>query len=153
MKVKQIMTGEPKTCGPHTTLAAAANLMLEGDCGILPVVENGTLAGIVTDRDMYIALATRNKRASDVEVSEVARKTVLTCEPDDDVHEALATMKQGRVRRLPVVGFGGIVLGIVSMNDILLAAGSGKAVRNDEVVDTFQAICAHHHPAPHVVVA
>jgi CBS domain-containing protein len=153
MKVKQIMTGEPKTCGPHTTLGAAANLMLEGDCGILPVVENGTLAGIVTDRDMYIALATRNKRASDVKVSEVARETVLTCEPDDDVHEALATMKQGRVRRLPVVGFGGIVLGIISMNDILLAAGSGKAVRNDEVVDTFQAICAHHHPAPHVVVA
>jgi len=153
MKVKQIMTGEPKTCGPHTTLAAAANLMLEGDCGILPVVENGTLAGIVTDRDMYIALATRNKRASDVKVSEVAGRTVLTCEPDDDVHEALATMKQGRVRRLPVVGFGGIVLGIVSMNDILLAAGSGKAVRNDEVVDTLQAICAHHHPAPHVVVA
>lgn len=153
MKVKQIMTGEPKTCGPHTTLAVAANLMLEGDCGILPVVEKGTLAGIVTDRDMYIALATRNRLASDVKVSEVARKTVLTCEPEDDVHEALATMKQGRVRRLPVVGFGGTVLGIVSMNDILLAAGSGKAVRNDEVVDTFQAICAHHHPAPHVVVA
>jgi CBS domain-containing protein len=153
MKVKQIMTGEPKTCGPHTTLAAAANLMLEGDCGILPVVENGTLAGVVTDRDMYIALATRNKLASDVKVSEVARKTVLTCEPEDDVHAVLATMKQGRVRRLPVVGFGGTVLGIVSMNDILLAAGPAKPVRNDEVVDTLQGICAHHHPVPHVVAA
>ncbi len=153
MKVKEIMTAEPRTCGPNTTLGAAASLMLDGDCGILPVVENGTLAGIVTDRDMYIALATRDKLASEVKVGDVARHTVLTCEPEDDVHGALATMKQGRVRRLPVVGFGGTVLGIISMNDILLAAGPSKPVRNDEVVDTFQAICAHHHPVPHVVAA
>jgi CBS domain-containing protein len=153
MKVKEIMTAEPRTCAPDTTLAVAAALMLDGDCGILPVVEKGALVGVVTDRDMYIALATRNTLASQVKVGEVARKTVATCEPEDDVHAALATMKQARVRRLPVVGFGGTVLGIISMNDILLAAGPSKPVRNDEVVDTFQAICAHHHPVPHVVAA
>ena len=153
MKVKEIMTVEPKTCALDTTLAAAANLMWEGDCGILPVVENGAVVGVVTDRDMYIALATRNTLASEVKVGDVARHTVLTCEPEDDVHAALTTMKRARVRRLPVVGFGGTVLGIVSMNDILLAAGAGKAIRNEEVVDTLQAICAHHHPAPHVVAA
>ena len=153
MKVKEIMTPEPKTCAPDTTLAAAANLMWEGDCGILPVVEKGTLVGVVTDRDMYIALATRNKLASEVRVSEVARRSVLTCEPEEDVHAALATMKQARVRRLPIVGFGGTVLGIISMNDILLAAGPRKPVRSEEIVDTFQAICAHHHPVPHVVAA
>jgi CBS domain-containing protein len=153
MKVKEIMTVEPKTCAPDTTLAAAANLMWEGDCGILPVVENGAVVGVVTDRDMYIALATRNKLASEVKVGDVARHTVLTCEPEDDVHAALTTMKRARVRRLPVVGFGGTVLGIVSMNDILLAAGPSEPVRDDEVVDTLQAICAHHHPVPHVVAA
>ena len=99
MKVKEIMTAQPKTCAPDTTLAAAANLMWEGDCGVLPVMENGTLVGVVTDRDMYIALATRNKLASQLRVSEVARQTVLTCEPEDDVHAALATMKIDYHRR------------------------------------------------------
>jgi hypothetical protein len=54
---------------------------------------------------------------------------------------------------LPVVGFGGTVLGILSMNDILLAAGAGKEVGSEDVVTTLQAICGHHHPVPHVVAA
>jgi CBS domain-containing protein len=154
MKIKDVMTPNPVTCTPATNLAAAAALMLDADCGILPVVDDhGKLAGVVTDRDMYIALATRNRLASEITVGEVARQTVFTCGPDDDVQAALATMKQHRIRRLPVEGFGGTVAGIVSMNDIMLAAGPRKAVRNDEVVDTFQAICAHHHPTPHVTAA
>jgi CBS domain-containing protein len=154
MKIKDIMTPEPATCSPSTNLAAAAALMLDKDCGILPVVDDhGKLVSIVTDRDMYIALATRNQLASQMIVGDVARKHVFTCGPDDDVHAALATMKQHHIRRVPVEGFGGTVIGIVSMNDVLLAAGPRKAVRNDEVVDTFQAICAHHHPMPHVTAA
>ena len=153
MKIKDIMTTEVRTCSPGTNLAAAAALMLDGDCGILPVVDEGKLVGIVTDRDMYIALATRNTLASQLTVGDVARTQVWTCGPDDDVHAALATMKEHRVRRLPVEGFGGTVLGIVSMNDIVLAAGAKKPIRNDEVVDTFQEICAHHHPMPHVTAA
>jgi CBS domain-containing protein len=153
MKVKDIMTKEPKTCAEGTTLAAAAKLMWEGDCGVLPVVDAGKLVGVVTDRDMYIALATRDLRASGITIGEVAIKTVVTCEPEDDLHAALAAMKKHRVRRLPVVGFGGTLLGIISMNDILLAAGPDRAVRSEEVVDTLQAICGHHHPAPHVVAA
>ena len=153
MKVKDIMTAEPRTCSPGTNLAAAAALMLDGDCGILPVVDRGKLVGVVTDRDMYIALATRNKLASQLTAGEVARKKVVTCGPEDDVHAVLTMMGEHRVRRLPVEGFGGTVLGIVSMNDILLAIRPGTAVRTDEVVDTFQAICAHHHPAPHVTAA
>jgi hypothetical protein len=54
---------------------------------------------------------------------------------------------------LPVEGFGGTVMGIVSMNDIVLAAGPRKAVRDTQVVSTLHAICAHHHPAPHVAAA
>ena len=153
MKVKDIMTAKPRTCSPGTNLAAAAALMLDGDCGVLPVVDGGKLVGVVTDRDLYIALATRNKLASQLTAGEVARKKVVTCGPEDDVHAVLATMREHRVRRLPVEGFGGTVLGIVSMNDILLATRPGTAVRTDEVVDTFQAICAHHHPAPHVTAA
>lgn len=153
MKVKDIMMTDVKMCTPGTTVAEAAHLMWDGDCGILPVVDNGKLVGVVTDRDMYIALATRNARAAQLQVGALATTNVSTCAPEDDVHAALATMKKARVRRLPVVGFGGTVLGILSMNDIVLAAGSDTAVRNEEVVETLQAICAHHHPVPHVIAA
>ena len=154
MKIKDIMTREPATCSPATNLAVAAKLMLDADCGILPVVDDeGRLVGVVTDRDMYIALATRNQLASQITVGDVARKQVFTCALDDDVQAALATMKQQRVRRLPVEGFGGTVAGIISMNDILLASGPRKPVSSVEVIETFQAICAHHHPVPHVTAA
>jgi CBS domain-containing protein len=154
MKIKDLMTPNPVACSPDTNLAAAAALLLDGDCGVLPVVDDqGKLWGIVTDRDLYIALATRNTRASDVTVGGVAGREVFTCGPDDDVQSALATMKEKRVRRLVVEGFGGTVAGIVSMNDILLAAGPRKAIRNDEVVATLQGICSHHHPTPHVTAA
>ncbi|MCC7416770.1 MAG: CBS domain-containing protein [Acidobacteria bacterium] len=153
MKIKDIMTAEPRTCAPGTNLAAAAALMLDADCGILPVVENGRLVGVVTDRDMYIALATRDVRASELTAGDVARSPVFTCTPDDEVHAALAIMKQHRIRRLPVEGFGGAMLGIVSMNDILLAAGARKPVRDAEVLNTLQAICAHQDSASRIAAA
>ena len=153
MKVKDIMTTDLKTCTPDTTVAEAAHLMWEGDFGILPVVHDGALVGVVTDRDMYIALATQNTRASRLKVGAVAATKLVTCAPEDDVQTALATMKHARVRRLPVVGFGGTVLGILSMHDILLAAGAGKEVGSEDVVATLQAICGRHQPAPHVVAA
>jgi CBS domain-containing protein len=153
MKVKELMTSEPKTCTPDTTVAEAAHLMWEADCGILPVVDDGELVGVVTDRDMYIALATQNARAAELRVGAVATEKVVTCVPEDDIETALAMMRQARVHRLPVVGFGNTVVGVLSMNDILLAAGADKPVRADDVVETMQAICGHHHPAPHIVAA
>jgi len=150
MKVKDVMTTDLTTCTPDTTLAEAAHLMWEADCGILPVVDDGELMGIVTDRDMYIALATKNERASRLKVGAVATQTVATCTPEDDLHTALATIETARVRRLPVVGFGNTVLGILSMNDVVCA---GETIEGEDVLQTLRAICAHHHPVPHVVAA
>ena len=153
MKVKDIMTTDLKTCTPDTTLAEAAHLMWDGDCGILPVVDDGALVGVVTDRDMYIALATQNARASELRIGAVATTNVATCAPEDDLRGALTAMKQARVRRLPVVGFGSTVIGILSMNDVLRAAAAGKSVASEDIVETLHAICAHHQPVPHVVAA
>ena len=107
----------------------------------------------MTDRDLYIALATRNRLAAEVTVGEVVQAPVWSCAPDDDLHDALALMKEHHVRRLPVAGFGDTVLGVISMNDILLAAGLKKPVNTAEVMEALQEICAHHHPTPHVAVA
>jgi CBS domain-containing protein len=153
MKVKDVMTTDLETCTPETTVAAAAQKMWEGDCGILPVVENGELMGVVTDRDMYVALATRDARPSRLRVGEVATTHLVSCGPEDDVLDALALMKKARVRRLPVTGFGNSLLGILSLNDILLVTGESRQIPSDVVVETLQAICGHHHPAPHVVAA
>ena len=153
MKVKEIMTKNPVTCTPDTTLAEAAHLMWEADCGILPVVEDGEIEGVVTDRDMYIALATRNMQAANLKVGAVATKTVVSCAPEDDAQQALALMKQALVRRLPVLGFGGTVLGIVSMNDIALAANMDDSLTSEDVLDALKVICGHHHAVPHVVAA
>lgn len=153
MNVKSLMTAEPRTCTRETNLSEAAALMLDADCGVLPVVDDeGKLIGVVTDRDMFIAVATRNKLASELTVGDVARSHVFTCGLDDDIESALATMKQHHVRRLPVEGFGGTVAGIISMNDILLSAGK-RGIAGANVIDALQAICAHRHPVPHVTAA
>jgi len=153
MKVKDAMTTDVRIYTPDTTLAEAGRLMWDGDCGILPVVDDGALIGVVTDRDLFIALATQNERAASVRIGAVATMTVAACAPDDDLQDALAIMRHVRVRRLPVVGFGTSLLGILSMNDIVMAIAKSDDVSCEDVVQTLQAIFAQHHPAPHIVAA
>jgi CBS domain-containing protein len=153
MKISDLMTPDPITCLPSTNLAQAASLMLQGDCGILPVLENGKIRGVVTDRDLFIALGTRDQQPSTMTVGDVMHGPLHTCRPDDDVEAVLEVMKEHAIRRVPVEGFGGTVLGIVSMNDIVRVAGARKAVRGAEVVETLQSICAHHQPALRIAAA
>jgi CBS domain-containing protein len=152
MKISELMTKHPVTCTPATNLAEAAALMLDADCGILPVVAAGKLFGVVTDRDLFIALGTRDRRPSSITVADVVTGAVVTCGPDEEPEAVLASMKEHQVRRIPVLGFGATVLGIVSLNDLALAAGK-PGVRGAEVLATMQGICAHHHPAPHIEAA
>ena len=147
MKARDLMTSTPATCAPDTNLAAAAEMMLAADCGLLPVVDEGRLVGVVTDRDLYIALATRNRRAAEVTVGEVAQSPVHTCTPEDDAAAVLETMRTYHVRRVPVEGFGGTVLGVISLDDLALAAGV-QALADRDVVATLQAIRSQHHGAP-----
>jgi CBS domain-containing protein len=150
MKVRDIMTKQVKYCGPETNLAAATELMWNADCGVLPVVENGKLAGIITDRDISIALGTRNLRASDVVVRDVATHNVQTCEPDADVHAAMSVMRRAKVRRLPVLDDGKLQ-GILALNDIVEAVDrKQRDIDYEEVMNTMKAICEHRghkHPA------
>ena len=120
---------------------------------VQPVVQDGKLAGVVTDRDMYIALATRNKRASETTLGEVVQTPVYTCGPDDDVQAALETMNQHCVRRLSVEGFGGTIMGIVSMNDIVLASGPRRPVRHPDVVSTAGDLRTPACDVPHTITS
>ena len=148
MKVRDVMTDEPKCCGPDTNLAAATELMWTNDCGVLPVMEDGKLAGIVTDRDICMALGTRNCRPAETAVKDVATREVQTCEPDDDVHTAMAIMRRAKVRRLPVVEDEKLA-GILALNDIILAAEHNHgAVVSEEIMDTMIAVSEHRVNKP-----
>lgn len=149
MRVADLMVRDVKFCSPETNLAAATELMWRNDLGSLPVVDSaGKLVGIITDRDICIAAGTRNWSASDLAVGDVATKTVLTCAPNDDVHEALNTMRQQRIRRVPVVAPEGKLEGIVCLNDVVLRAekanGRKSVISYEDVVKTMKAICEHH---------
>jgi len=148
MKVRDIMTPQPKCCGLDTNLAAATELMWKNDCGALPVVDDGKLAGMITDRDIFIALGTRNRPAAEMAVKDVATRQLQTCAPDDDVNAAMAAMRRAKVRRLPVVSDGKIE-GIVALNDLVLAASRKRfEIDYDEVMNTVQTVSEHRSVKP-----
>jgi CBS domain-containing protein len=149
MKVQDIMTSDVQCCGPDMNLAAAAKMMWDSDCGALPVLNvQGQVMSMITDRDICMATATKNKPASDITVWETVSGKAHTCHMSDDVHTALDIMKREKVRRLPVVDEDGILQGIVAMNDFVLLAGEAKggkapALSYEDVVRTMKAISSH----------
>jgi len=146
MTVKDVMTKEIATCRPDTNLALASALMWENDCGVVPVLtENGELAGILTDRDICIALGTRDTRSSELTARDVAGSRPWICKPTDDVRAALEIMRHAKIRRLPAVNENGVLEGMVSISDIVLFAqrGDGKtgsSASHADVVTALQAI-------------
>lgn len=135
MKVSQVMTGTPACCRPETNLGAAVELMWNYNCGILPIVDaNEKVTGVITDRDICVALGTRSKPAGEITVGEVCpSQELLFCRPDDEVHAALHRMAEGRVRRLPVLAEEDKLVGILSMDDIVTHAQFGKRALNVEL--------------------
>jgi CBS domain-containing protein len=103
MKVRELMTTEPVTVEPDATLGKVAMLMKQEDCGSIPVVEDGRLVGIVTDRDIVVRGVAGGKDPKTQRVSEVMSADPLTIGPDDDVGVAEKVMADRQIRRLPVV--------------------------------------------------
>jgi CBS domain-containing protein len=148
MKVRDLMSKALVSCRSDTSLAAAGALMWEHDCGILPIVdETGKVTSVITDRDICIALSTRDAQASQIATGDVVKPQAFVCAPDDELQAALKTMAGERVHRLPVVSSEGNLVGLLSLNDIILRAERGDAPKTgisyDEVVGVLQAICAH----------
>ncbi len=152
MKVKEVMMRTPYACHQETNLAAATELMWKGNCGFLPVLDaSGRIRGVLTDRDICIALGTRNILAAALTAGEVIRLKPHTCLPEDDVHDALQTMREARVHRLPVISPDGKLVGVISMHDILLHAeparfGKEPELSSDEVVRTYRSILQKELP-------
>jgi CBS domain-containing protein len=152
MKVREIMTIDVGSCGLETNLAAAARIMWDKDCGSVPVVDSeGRAIGIITDRDICMALTTRNNLASEVTVGDVVNGTVTSCAAGDDISVALKKMQDEQLRRLPVVDGEGRLVGILSLNDVILHSRRGKSkkgahVSHGEVMNTLKALSQHRTP-------
>ena len=159
MRVRDVMSRPIISCNLQTNLAEASALMWDHNCGVLPIVnDNGKLSGVITDRDICIALGTRNKRASELTVSDVSSGPASSCGLDDDVTAALQIMSQARIRRLPVVDRAGIPQGILSLNDLVLwAQHSDGAKRHglsyEDVVNTLVRICQRRRARSRAAVA
>jgi CBS domain-containing protein len=155
MKVKEVMMGTPYYCQPETNLGSATELMWNANCGFLPVeAADGKVIGVITDRDICIALGTRNRLPGNIAVGEVMLGKLYSCAPEDDIHMALQTMKEGKVRRLPVIAQKGSLAGVISMDDVLLRTdptsfGKQPELPSDEVVSAYRAIT--QRPVPQVV--
>jgi CBS domain-containing protein len=149
MRISEVMTDQPQYCAPDTNLAAAIGIMWNNDCGALVVVADGKLAGIVTDRDICIALGTRECAARDLAVRDVATATIYTCEPEDDVYAALEVMQMARVRRVPVVDRLGRLQGMITLGDLTrqIEREDGSAL-NQELIGTWKAVSARRLRRP-----
>lgn len=148
MQVNKVMTTNVATCQPDTNLAAVAQLMWDRDCGFVPVVEaSGKVAGMITDRDICIASATRRLLPEQITAAQAMSREIHACQPDNLIGDVLATMRKFRVRRLPVIAADGTLKGVISMNDIVLASDQREGPAATDIVSTMAAICAHR-PVP-----
>ena len=145
MKVQEVMTRGVRSCRPESNLAEAVKDMWEADCGVLPVVgHDNRVVGMITDRDICVAVGTKGRKADRIAVREVARDlNVYTCLATDDTTTALKAMQTHKVRRLAVVDQDGHLVGIVSLNDIVTHAGAASP---SQIANTLAGICEHRPP-------
>ena len=139
MQVKDIMTANPICCSPSDSMQDVARTMRENDCGAVPVVENGCVVGIVTDRDLAVRGLAEGKSARSL-VNEVITRDPRCCSADDDVKEVERIMSDAQVRRVPVVDASGCCVGIVSQADLAREAKGGGHVSDQEVAIVVERI-------------
>jgi CBS-domain-containing membrane protein len=118
MLVRDVMTEDPTCCSPYTKLDIVAKMMLNHDCGAIPVWDGDRIVGIVTDRDIVCRVVAKGITPLAISARDVMTRPVYTIGTDERIDTALAIMGSRRVRRLPVVGEKGVVIGVVSLSDI-----------------------------------
>jgi len=124
---RDLMTADPAFCDKDVTVEAAARLMADQDIGALPVCSTeGRLAGVVTDRDLAVRVVAEGRDPATTKLADLLEGSeVVTIGADDSAEEAIRTMKDHAVRRLPVID-GTRLVGMVSQADIARAMPDAK---------------------------
>ncbi len=121
MRVLEIMTPDPACCTPDTAIPKIARLMVNMDCGEIPVVDNletRKLLGVITDRDIVCRVVATDLNPHKVRVSAAMSSPAVAVSEESDIHECYEKMMQHRIRRIPVLDDQGRVSGIVAQADI-----------------------------------
>jgi CBS domain-containing protein len=117
-RIADIMTRSVAAVGRDETLQAAARRMRDMDVGALPVTDGRALAGMVTDRDITVRGVAEGMDAEEALVADVMTDDVSFCSETDSIESVMARMGDVQVRRLPVLGANGEVVGIVALADL-----------------------------------
>jgi CBS domain-containing protein len=129
-RVERLMNQPAIVCSARDSVMVPAALMLEHDCGVIPVVDlNDELSGIITDRDVCMAAYTEAMSLRHIAVSDVMQREVVRCSPRDTIRSATRLMEQARVRRLPVVDEDNHVVGVLSLADLVRESAHRLVVR------------------------
>ena len=134
MNARDLMTENPRVCGPGDTAQAALAIMRDEDCGVVPITEgNGQLrvVGVVTDRDIALYLGQKDQRPSEVRLADLMTPRVISVAPDADVDDVERRMQEGQVRRI-LVCENGRLLGVISTADL---ARSAKTKQTGRVIE------------------
>jgi CBS domain-containing protein len=125
MQVKEVMTADPACCTSETGLQEVAQMMIDNDCGEIPVVESGENKlpiGVITDRDIVCRTVAQGLNPLDLTVGDFMSKPCITVTTDISLEECSRILEENKIRRVPVVDADGICCGIVALADIALHA-------------------------------
>ncbi len=140
MKVKDVMKIDVGFCSTEDNLMKAAEIMRFRDCGAVPIVDaENRVVGMLPDRDLCLAVVARNRKASDVKTGELLHGETIICAAEDKLEDVLRKMRKYQIKRLAAVGSGGELVGILSINDILLVVRKDKNLKK-KVYATLKAI-------------
>ncbi|HEY2157013.1 MAG TPA: CBS domain-containing protein [Isosphaeraceae bacterium] len=113
-----LMTPAPRTCSTFSTVLEAVMIFRDADCGAVPVTENGEPVGILTDRDVALALIDKGGELIDLPVSDIMTRGVVSVRPNATLEEIESTFAEKAVRRLLVTDASGLLVGIVAWHDV-----------------------------------
>jgi CBS domain-containing protein len=119
MKVSELMTSHVESITPSTNLRGAARKMKEMGVGALPVVEDGKVLGIITDRDLACFAIAMGHDLNSAPVSKIMTTQVVTCTPDQDIAAAAKLMASSHIRRLLVLNGDASLAGFFSVDDLV----------------------------------
>jgi len=125
---RDIMTPNPACCSPNTTLDQVAKMMVQHNCGEIPIVDAANCPiGVVTDRDIVCRAVAEGKNPSGYPAENVMTTSVVTAPVTATIDEVVATMADHQIRRLPVVDESGCLVGIIAQADIASEAPTRQA--------------------------
>lgn len=137
MKIRDIMSKDVAVCTPSTPIPEVARLMVDKDCGCIPVVDGAETMrplGVITDRDICCRIVAEGENAADMTARDCTSSPCVTVTPDTSVDDCCRTLEENRIRRVVVVDDSGRCCGMVAQADIARNAGASETARVVETV-------------------